>query len=395
MIRIPYIFILLILIAIWIIYRISVIRKSKDNNIIREVFINVFFIYFLILINLTICKGSVLEIGFEGNRNINYIPLIETIRMFTNNYMGIGNTFYNVIGNIVLFVPLGFLIPLLFKKKNSVLNIVIYGFITSLIIELIQLVTAYNITDIDDIIFNSLGAVLGFLTFNSFYSIIKKTKFKYLLKSATSSYDGSLLTLSIKPVSIMFIIVSAFSIITIYKSTISLNTSDEEIAKSVFQHSSNTDFQVTKEFLGYKSFLKDEGQYIELKSVQKVLKNRWFDTASCTGKYFKADGDYSIAIIYDDITDQNVIMSVLVFGKNKDASKIEIVFNDKIYSEEIKFNEYFITVFPSFETLENKGIRNMKNTLENGILKINFLDKEGNEYNDMKFATNTFKLKFK
>lgn len=395
MIRIPYILIVLILVAIWIIFRISVIRKSKDNNIIREVFINVFFIYFLILINLTICKGSVLEIGFEGNRNINYIPLIETIRMFTNNYMGIGNTFYNVIGNIVLFVPLGFLIPLLFKNKNSVLNIVIYGFITSLIIELIQLVTAYNITDIDDIIFNTLGAILGFLAFNSFYSIIKKTKFKYLLKNATSPYDGSLLTLSIKPVSIMFIIVSVFSIIYIYKSTTSINTSDEEIAKSVFQHSSNSEFQVTKEFLGYKSFIKDEGEYIELKSVQKVLKNRWFDTANCKGKYFKADGDYSVAIIYDDITEQNVTMSVLVFGKNKDASKIEILFNDKIYSEEIKANEYFITVFPSFETLENKGIRSMENPLENGILKIKFLDKGGNEYNNMKFATNTFKLKFK
>ena len=125
------------------------------------------------------------------------------------------------------------------------------------------------------------------------------------------------------------------------------------------------------------------------------MKNRWFDTANCKGKYFKADGDYSVAIIYDDITEQNVTMSVLVFGKNKDASKIEILFNDKIYSEEIKANEYFITVFPSFETLENKGIRSMENPLENGILKIKFLDKGGNEYNNMKFATNTFKLKFK
>lgn len=71
----------------------------------------------------------------------------------------------------------------------------------------------------------------------------------------------------------MFIIVSVFSIIYVYKSTISINTSNEEIAKSVFQHSSNSEFQVTKEFLGYKSFIKDEGEYIELKSVQKVFYN--------------------------------------------------------------------------------------------------------------------------
>ncbi|KGJ48442.1 hypothetical protein KD33_14680 [Clostridium sp. NCR] len=85
----------------------------------------------------------------------------------------------------------------------------------------------------------------------------------------------------------------------------------------------------------------------------------------------------------------------MVFGKNKDASKIEIIFNDKSYSEEIKPNEYFLTVFPSFETLENKGIRNMHNPLESKDLKIEFFDKNGNKYNDMKFATNTFKPKFK
>lgn len=37
----------------------------------------------------------------------------------------------------------------------------------------------------------------------------------------------------------------------------------------------------------------------------------------------------------------------------------------------------------------------MENPTENGILKIKFFDKSGNEYNDMKFAPNTFRLKFK
>ncbi|WP_315079839.1 VanZ family protein [uncultured Clostridium sp.] len=395
MIRIPYILIVSILIVIWTIYRISVIKKSKEKNVMREIFINVFFIYFLILINLTICKGSVLQISFEDKRSINYIPLVETIKMFQNNYMGIGNTLYNVVGNIVLFLPLGFFIPLLFKKKNSVLNIALYGFITSLTIELIQLLTSSNITDVDDIIFNTLGAALGFLIFNVFYRIIKKTKLKYLPRSVTSTFDGNLVTLIIKPVSIMFVIVSLFSIITVYNSTMSSNTSDEEIANSVFQYNSNTEFQAVKEILGYKIFLKEEGDYVELKAVQKVLNNRWLDIRNCTGQYLKVDGDYSIGIIYDDITEQNVTMSVLAFGKNKDASKVEIIFNGKSYSEEIKSNEYFLIAFPSFETLENKGIHNIYNGLESKDLKIEFFDKNGNKYNDMKFATNTFQVRFK
>lgn len=113
------------------------------------------------------------------------------------------------------------------------------------------------------------------------------------------------------------------------------------------------------------------------------------------GQYFKVDGDYSIGIIYDDITEENVTMSVLAFGKNKDASKVEIIFNGKSYSEEIKPNEYFFIAFPSFETLENEGIHNIYNGLESNDLKIEFFDKNGNKYNDMKFAPNTFQVRFK
>lgn len=237
---------------------------------------------------------------------IYHIILHTFSRNNKNNFMGIGNSLYNVVGNIVLFLPLGFFIPLLFKKKNSVFNRALYGFITSLAIELIQLLMSYNISDVDDIIFNTLGVVLGLLIFNVFYRIIKKTKFRYLPGSVTSTFDGNLVTFIIKPVSIMLVIISLLSIITVYNSTMSLDTSDEEIANSAFQYSSNTEFQAVKEILGYRIFLKDEGDYVELKAVQKVLNNRWLDIKTYMGEYLKVDGDYSVGIIYDDITEQNV-----------------------------------------------------------------------------------------
>lgn len=395
MIRIPYIVIALILLVIWTMYRIVVIKKSKEKNVMREILINIFFIYFLILINLTICKGSVLQVSFQDEPNINYMPLVETIKMFKNSFRGIVTALYNVVGNIILFIPLGFLIPLLFKKKNRFLNIVAYGFITSFAIELIQLLTSSNITDIDDIIFNTLGAVLGFIISNVFYKIIKKTKLGYLLQSVTSTFDGNLLYLIIKPVCSMVIIVSLFSMITVYNSTISSNTSDEEIANIVFNYSDSTDFQEVKEVLGYKIFLKDEGDYVELRPLQRVLNNRWLDLGYSAGKYLKADGDYSIGIIYQSIKEENVTMSVVVFGKNKDASKVEITFNGKSYSEEIDHNEYFIIAFPSFETLKNTASYNIYNGLENKDLKVEFFDKNEDKYNEMKFATNALQVRFK
>ena len=180
MINISYLYIAIVLLAIWTIYRILVLKKSKDKNSFRELIINIFFIYFLVLIKITICKMDALQIDLNGNKVINYIPLVETIKMFKDD--GMRFALYNVIGNIILFMPLGFFIPLLFNKKNKISYIVAYGAIISTAIEVIQLQQTYNITDIDDIIFNTLGAILGYLVFNVLYKFMEKTKYSRKLK---------------------------------------------------------------------------------------------------------------------------------------------------------------------------------------------------------------------
>lgn len=91
--------------------------KSKEKNILREIAINIFFIYFLIVIYLTICKMDMLQINLQNRVYINYIPFVETIKMFQDNFMGIGNAIYNIMGNILLFVPLGFLFHYYLKIK--------------------------------------------------------------------------------------------------------------------------------------------------------------------------------------------------------------------------------------------------------------------------------------
>ena len=70
----------------------------------------------------------------------------------------------NTILNVFLFVPLGLLLPFLWKKYQSLLNTFLFGFGLSLSIELLQILT-YRATDINDIIANTLGAVLGYCVF--------------------------------------------------------------------------------------------------------------------------------------------------------------------------------------------------------------------------------------
>lgn len=64
--------------------------------------------------------------------------------------------------NVAMFVPLGFLLPAYFDRYRSFVPTLDAGILTSLTVELIQLFT-FRATDVDDLIMNTLGAIVGFL----------------------------------------------------------------------------------------------------------------------------------------------------------------------------------------------------------------------------------------
>jgi len=74
--------------------------------------------------------------------------------------------FKNTILNIILFIPLGIMLPLLWKKYNTLRATLLFGFSMSLAIELLQILT-YRATDINDLIANTVGAVLGYFVFRT------------------------------------------------------------------------------------------------------------------------------------------------------------------------------------------------------------------------------------
>lgn len=379
MISISYIYIALIFIIIWVVYRVLSLKKSDEKNTIREIVINIFFLYFLVLISLTICKSSRLDIEFGSILYINYIPFVETINMFRDANMGVGNALYNVIGNILLFMPLGFFIPLLFHKKNKLGLIALYGAVASLMIEIIQAFTAMNLCDIDDIIFNTLGAILGCITFNILYKVLKKTKIGELIRKVSSSFNANLLVLAAKPIGIMVLLVSILSFTVVYNTTMSGDLSDDELAKSVFQYSVDSDFEVVTNIGDYKLFLKDEGNYLDLRYIKSVLNNRWYNAMDTIGQTDNTSVDYSVGTLHD-----GELTTVVVFGKNKSASKIKIEFNGKEYTEEIKENEYFVVPFPTFETLDDQS--DVFNFFDGEVckdLRVTLYDSNGNEYYDM------------
>lgn len=68
------------------------------------------------------------------------------------------------VANIILFVPLGLLVPIVFTRKRwSLVSIFILSFMATLIIEIIQM-SGGRCFDVDDIIMNVLGGIMGYLS---------------------------------------------------------------------------------------------------------------------------------------------------------------------------------------------------------------------------------------
>lgn len=66
--------------------------------------------------------------------------------------------------NIVMFLPLGFLVPLIWKQMANLVRILELGLGFSLFIEISQLLNIRS-TDVDDLLMNTLGALLGYLLY--------------------------------------------------------------------------------------------------------------------------------------------------------------------------------------------------------------------------------------
>ena len=99
--------------------------------------------------------------------NINLVPF-NTIWKYlyllikqTNPYLLI-HAFINLFGNIAAFVPLGFLLPCLLKKVQSFGWFLLCTVFLVVAIEVIQLFTLRGSCDIDDLILNEVGALIGF-----------------------------------------------------------------------------------------------------------------------------------------------------------------------------------------------------------------------------------------
>ncbi|MBP0723730.1 VanZ family protein [Bacillus sp. RG28] len=113
------------------------------------------------------------EIGNHW-RSINLIPF-KTISIYLFADINFNIRIENIAGNIIGFMPFGFILPLLSKRFFKFKTITVATFSLSLTYELIQLVFGFGIFDVDDLILNTLGGMLGYFSIKIIYLIVIST----------------------------------------------------------------------------------------------------------------------------------------------------------------------------------------------------------------------------
>ena len=153
-------------------------RKVERRH--RFIYIIIFEVYIVLLIYfLFFSEVFGRTVGFEEYR-YNLKPFAEIVRYFTNmrekNYLMF---FINIVGNIVLFMPFGFLFPFISEKEyfRPGKNFFVTFFVTILFVllmETAQLVTKVGVFDVDDIMMNTFGSVMGYVL----YRILRRGRFQ-------------------------------------------------------------------------------------------------------------------------------------------------------------------------------------------------------------------------
>ena len=117
------------------------------------------------------------DVILEGLGTANFMPF-RTIKMYID-YAYKLNSVENLVGNVVVFMPLGFLLPLMSDDLQKFSDVFLNVFTFVLGIEVFQLFSAFGAFDVDDILLNCVGAAIGYGCYKVMATIVEKKKKSY------------------------------------------------------------------------------------------------------------------------------------------------------------------------------------------------------------------------
>ncbi|CQR56581.1 VanZ family protein [Paenibacillus riograndensis] len=143
-------------------------KESAKEKVLWYCVFGLFTLYFLFLLRITLFKQASFYNLFAAigasERTVSIVPFKSIFEMISSS-VSITRILENVVGNIAIFIPMGLLLPIIIKRRSR--NVILGGILFSAFIEIIQFIFGLGSTDIDDLIFNTLGTITGYLLFTA------------------------------------------------------------------------------------------------------------------------------------------------------------------------------------------------------------------------------------
>lgn len=140
----------------------------KENKRKNALFVGkvIYFIYLLVLIYLLFFSERYGRTQGTGEYRYNLVPFAEIKRYIIYSERFTSELFLiNIVGNMLAFVPFGFLIPLINSDYRNVFKVSLLSMFFSTLVEVVQLLSKVGSFDVDDIILNTLGGFIGALIY--------------------------------------------------------------------------------------------------------------------------------------------------------------------------------------------------------------------------------------
>ena len=166
MFSISYLQMALVISVLWLLVRLVCWLRQKRINLRREAALLFVYICIIVVVRFTFCPfgkvdGQIQPLLFDRTKILPFwLNLKPFVYLF--DYPTMREALLNLIGNIAMFIPIGIIWPSVYRKLNTHKKVIAAGVGFSLFIEILQLPFYGRATDIDDLILNSTGFLLGY-----------------------------------------------------------------------------------------------------------------------------------------------------------------------------------------------------------------------------------------
>ena len=166
MICIPFSLTFAAITALWVFTRAAICSRRNRFSLKRELQLLLVYVCIVVVVRFTFfpfgtVDGAVQPLEFDVATafplRINWVPFV-----YLFDYPVFREALINLIGNTAMFIPLGIVWPTVFRELNTHTKAIAAGIGTSLLIEILQLPFYVRCSDIDDLILNSTGYLMGY-----------------------------------------------------------------------------------------------------------------------------------------------------------------------------------------------------------------------------------------